>query len=114
MSDVDEKVERLILAMFVEESKDSPDWSHEGHLMRCPSLRVKDAGGRDGVYGCGTGCEYVRLTATLVCGHEGFKSEFDYGSFGDLATLLEDLEEMENSRSYAEWTAKRLGNWEPE
>lgn len=60
------------------------------HLKRCPTRRVAEAGARDGTYGCDTGCEYVRLEATITC-DDGETEDFTYGDFGDLAWLLEDF-----------------------
>ena len=106
-NDADQKVERLVLARFLEDEEGAADYTVAGHLVKCPSLRVWDAEGRDGSYGCDTGCEYVTLEADLVCGHEGFEYTYTYGTFGDLDSLLEDLLEMENEPSFKDWLALR-------
>jgi hypothetical protein len=61
------------------------------HLASCPSTRVTEFDASDGSYGCDTGCEYVRLEATIACVH-GAAEEFTWGTFGELAYLIEDVE----------------------
>lgn len=84
MSDADERLERVVLAMARQDEAVDP------HLRDCPDLRAGQADGGDGDYGCDTGCEYVRLTATLTCPH-GRTGDYEYGSFGELADLIADM-----------------------
>lgn len=80
----DEKVAEFVKQRFREARYGA------GHLATCESLTVNHAVGDDGTFGCETGCEYVRLTATLSCDH-GESTEYEYGTWGTLADLLEDL-----------------------
>lgn len=59
------------------------------HLRACNPLTVSYKG-MDSVYGCDTGCEYARLEATITCPH-GESEDYEYGQFGELADLLEDI-----------------------
>lgn len=61
----------------------------DNHLNTCPDVVVSYDGG-DGVWGCETGCSYVRMEATLKCPHE--EGTYGYGEFGDMADILEELE----------------------
>jgi hypothetical protein len=61
------------------------------HLAQCPSTRANLTEAEDGSYGCETGCEYARFTALFNCDHDHVFS-YEYGEFGDLAMLIEDLE----------------------
>jgi hypothetical protein len=60
------------------------------HLRECPDAYARDTDGGDGFYGCDTGCEYVRLTTTIMCPH-GESDKFHYGEFGELADMLGDV-----------------------
>jgi hypothetical protein len=60
------------------------------HIAQCPEAVVTDPDARNGSYGCDTGCEYARFTATLTCPH-GEPANYDFGEFGELAYILEDL-----------------------
>jgi len=62
----------------------------QDHLGTCPEATTKNAEGWDGQYGCETGCEYLRLECTVTCPH-GQSAEYDYGDFGSLDLLLDDL-----------------------
>jgi hypothetical protein len=87
--EADERVNRLVLKLYQKE-KNFRD-PVRAHLQQCPEIEISYASGEDGSYGCDTGCEYVRLEATLKCHHD-FSETYHYGSFGDLAILLEDLD----------------------
>lgn len=65
------------------------------HLRGC-SDAVVEVEGYDGQYGCDTGCEYARLEATLTCRHGDRDEDFEYGQFGELADLLEEIEAEES------------------
>ncbi len=65
------------------------DGMSNAHLRTCPDLAVTYEG-RDGVWGCDTGCEYWRFEATMTCPH-GEREEYEYGDFGTLADILDDL-----------------------
>lgn len=64
--------------------------AEQPHLVACPEA-VADATAEDGVYGCETGCDYARFEATISCPH-GFSEQYEYGQFGELSYILEDLE----------------------
>lgn len=70
------------------------------HLQECNFSALLHPEGTDGTYGCDTGCEYVRLTATFSCPH-GEEYEYEYGTFGELSWILEDIED--------EWEAEYGG-----
>lgn len=80
----DEKVARYILSMYREEHPDH-------HLATCDQTKVIHPEAEDGAYGCATGCEYTRFTATLRCPHEQH-SGFEYGEFGNIADILDELD----------------------
>ncbi len=60
------------------------------HLYRCDSIRVIDPDAQDGDYGCDTGCDYTRFTATIACDH-GQQVDYEYGEFGMLSDILAGL-----------------------
>lgn len=64
----------------------------DAHLRECPDAKVSSAEGGDGVYGCTTGCEFVRLEATVSCSHGHEDPSWSYGAFGDLPDIIADLE----------------------
>lgn len=68
--------------------KFEPD--HSGHILNC-NYAVTDLEGGDGYYGCETGCEYYRLTATVRCAC-GIESTIEYGDFGQLANIIDELD----------------------
>ena len=62
------------------------------HLAaECTLVKATLTEAEDGSYGCDTGCEFVRFTALITCDH-GQEFCYEYGTFGDLAMLIEDLE----------------------
>jgi len=63
---------------------------HDEHLGECPNVTVR-YDGYTGSYGCDTGCEYIRLEAEISCLH-GHSVEFEYGEFGEISDLIEDIE----------------------
>ncbi len=60
------------------------------HLRSCNSTTVA-VDGRDGTAGCDTGCDYVRLEATVTCPH-GQHDTYEYGTYGDIAMIVDELE----------------------
>lgn len=56
---------------------------------------MRDEGAQDGSYVCDTGCDYVRFEAVIECPH-GFSELVEWGEFGDLAGILEDLKKLED------------------
>ena len=84
MTEADKKV----LALVTRYARQDAD---NLHLRECPQLSVAYPRAWDGEYGCDTGCEYARLEAILTCPH-GETENFEYGTFGEIAWLLEDLE----------------------
>lgn len=92
MSDADEKLNRLVLRLFRQQDADVTGHPVDvAHLRTCPDVYAVDATGGDGPYGCDTGCEYVELEANIRCEH-GCCARFDYGEFGDMAGLIEDMD----------------------
>ena len=90
----DERVKRWILGEFREAFADA--WRVREslrHLAACDGAEAADVTGGDGSYGCETGCEYVRLEAVITCPH-GRREEWTWGEFGELADILEGLEEI--------------------
>ena len=87
--DADELVARYILREYRREKTNS--YGGTPHLAECPEATVEHPQAEDGEYGCETGCEYVRMTATIRCPH-GESSNYEYGEFGQLAYIIEDLE----------------------
>lgn len=79
----DERVNGWLLAAYRTDSDDA-------HLADCPDATILHTEGADGLYGCDTGCEYVRLTCTVSCPH-GHQQDYTYGAFGELAAILEDV-----------------------
>ena len=80
---LDEKVAGMIVRKWLAEADDE-------HLRICAEIVVTHPEAYDSSYGCDTGCEYVRLEADLSCPH-GHAQRFEYGEFGDLAMLLEEI-----------------------
>jgi len=90
------KVARYILDSFRSEwpgnrSNVFPGATDRPHLLDCGEATVDHLDGGDGFYGCDTGCEYIRLSATIRCPH-GEAQEYDYGLFGELSDILDDLD----------------------
>lgn len=86
--DVDLTADAKVAAWVLREFRDA--MHHVGHLATCEQTAVRFVEGNDGMYGCDTGCDYARLEATLTCPH-GESQEFEYGQFGELADLLDDI-----------------------
>lgn len=83
-----ERANALVRAYIIESYRSAhPDH----HLATCGQMTVEEADARDGSYGCDTGCEYVRFEAVLTCPHDE-REEYEYGQFGELSYLIEDLE----------------------
>lgn len=90
--DANEKLNRLVLYMFrqnTDEAVGDPD--AVTHLVACAGARAVDAEGRNGTYGCDTGCEYATLEASITCLH-GHRVRFEYGEFGDMAMLFDQMD----------------------
>jgi hypothetical protein len=84
MNDADEKVAQYILREFRREDPTK-------HLTLCPDTDVVEADAEQGTYGCRTGCDFTRFTALIACSH-GDRETYEYGEFGDLSSILFDLE----------------------
>lgn len=67
------------------------------HLLECQETVVREADGTDGVYGCDTGCEYLRLECIMGCPH-GEDIAYEYGEFGDIAFLIQGLEQLSREK----------------
>jgi hypothetical protein len=101
-----ELVDRFIMRKFREDSADGADsrsaWLRPSvadlHLAACSTIRVVE---RDTQAGdCGTGCETATLEAAIGCDC-GHRTDWEYGTFGDIASMLEEIvaEEAANSQS---------------
>lgn len=89
VDDMSERTTALVTRWVLKRYREAH--GRNGHLRDCSDAVATDVEGGDGTYGCDTGCEYVRLEATISCPH-GERDEYDYGDFGELAWILEDLE----------------------
>lgn len=87
--------DELLIAVIVAKARENAD---SQHLRQCPELMVTQADGSDGSYGCDTGCDYARLEARLSCPH-GETEWYFYGEFGDLASLIEDMQATWRARA---------------
>lgn len=97
MTERNERVEALLRAHVADTYRKDNAGSH---LARCPDLIVAEVDAYNSTYGCDTGCEYVRMEAVLTCPH-GERVEYEWGDFGELATVIEDLEARDDQRSPA-------------
>lgn len=88
MTDATAHANQLVTAWILRQYR--KDGGNE-HLRSCEAATVGPVDGGDGGYGCDTGCDYVRLEADIACPH-GQTDRFEYGTFGELAWILEDLE----------------------
>lgn len=96
MSTADELLARYVLRGYRE--KNTPAFgAPPPHLVSCEEATAKHVEAEDGTYGCETGCEYVRLTAMVECPH-GESVEFEYGDFGDIAGIIEEMEADANRK----------------
>lgn len=66
------------------------------HLEGCQDLEVVEADGSNGSYGCDTGCEYARLEASVRCPHRPEPVEVEYGWFGEMADIYDELDKIRN------------------
>jgi hypothetical protein len=55
-------------------------------------VTVEDPDALNGAHGCDTGCDYARFEAVIVCPH-GQREEFEWGQFGEIADILEEMGE---------------------
>jgi hypothetical protein len=93
MTERNERVETLLRGFVLDEYRKEGRGLGE-HLTDCPDLVVAELDANDGTYGCQTGCDYVRFEAVLTCPH-GERTEWEWGDFGELAYIIEDLEARE-------------------
>jgi hypothetical protein len=89
----DDLLRAYVLKQFREEYRPFPE-DPRYHRATCDEVRVLEFDSRNGSYGCDTGCEYLRLEATIGCPH-GDPVDYEYGEFGDTWMLIEDLEHEE-------------------
>lgn len=86
-----QRANERVAAYILEQFHDEPGGGESAeHLAACDSIRVTDPDASNGTYGCETGCDYTRFTATIACGH-GQQIEFEYGEFGRLGDILVGL-----------------------
>lgn len=88
MTYASERANQLVRNYIIDSYRDA---NPKHHLATCDQLAVEEMDARDGSYGCDTGCEYVRFEAVLTCPHDE-REEYEYGNFGELAYIIEDLE----------------------
>lgn len=81
-----DRADRLLSAYVLRQYRDE----YKGHLAGCTEASVLEFDSRDGSYGCDTGCEYLSLQARIGCPHED-PVYYEYGEFGDIAFLVEQL-----------------------
>lgn len=96
MNCADELVARYILRMYRENRCNSLG-DPTTHLAGCMDAVVTDPDAQGGTYGCDTGCDYYTLTATISCPH-GESEDYEYGDFGEISYLIEDLEKEDGGR----------------
>lgn len=66
------------------------------HLANCPTVDVHRYNAVNGLYGCDTGCDYVRFEAVIMCMCPGeWTVDYEFGTFGEIAYILEELERRE-------------------
>lgn len=90
-SSADELLRRYVLRQYREEANRHLPPAQRLHMQDCPDAAVTYLDASGGSYGCDTGCEYMRFEATITCPHEQ-PVEWEWGDFGELAYLIEDLE----------------------
>ncbi len=86
-AEINALVTRFVLRTYREEGDNA-------HLKACTDISATDTEGRDGSYGCNTGCDYVTFEATITCPH-GERGDFEWGDFGSMDTIIEELEQEE-------------------
>lgn len=87
MEDADAKVAAYVLKAFRSEYN-----TH--HLATCPDVKVEHPEMNNGMYGCDTGCDYARLEADLSCPHGERYYDYEYGTFGQIDSLIEELDRL--------------------
>lgn len=92
LTDASENANALVAAWIVRQYRE--DGGNE-HLRTCPDMATAGVEGYDGQYGCETGCDYVRLEATIVCPHGERDDDWLYGEFGELADIIRNIEANE-------------------
>lgn len=65
-----------------------------GHLAECPDTIVGNCEVYDSTYGCDTGCDYLRVEATLTCPH-GHSVHWEDGDFVELADVIAEMEALD-------------------
>ena len=88
LDEAGERANRLVAAWIVRRYRSD---GGNAHLRVCPDASV-EVEGYDSQFGCDTGCEYARLEATIACPHGDRDEDFEYGQFGELADLLNEIE----------------------
>jgi hypothetical protein len=84
---VSDTADQLLRSYVLRKFKDAQPVGH--HLRNCEEVTVEFEA-HEGSYGCDTGCEYVRFEARVVCPH-GAPVAYEFGEFGDLPGVIEDL-----------------------
>lgn len=92
MTHADELVARYILRKYRELNSTVYSGEPTTYLAGCGEAVVTDPDASNGTYGCDTGCDYYTLTATISCPH-GETRDYEYGDFGEISYLIEELEE---------------------
>lgn len=94
--DADATLNEYIRRMIVS-GEDPLDWSldqESRHLEQCPEIVVTAGEGHDGVYGCDTGCEYLRIEAKVTCPHVGVSATFEYSGFNSMDLVFYEMDQI--------------------
>jgi hypothetical protein len=91
MNTYDDAVARYILRHLRDNDERPWDEPRLDHMADCDDTTVIDADASNGSYGCDTGCSYYTCSATLSCPH-GEPAEFEFGDFGELPSMVKELE----------------------
>jgi len=92
VTEADEKVQRLLVKLFRDGRGETQGVRGTiKHLRECATTQAEDVDGGDSFYGCDTGCEYVRLKASIRC-KCGRVAYYEYNEFGDMEGLFYDMD----------------------
>jgi hypothetical protein len=97
LTDAGERADKLLRSYVLSQFRAERHPQAEHHIAACGEARVLEFYSGDGVY-CESGCEYLRLEATIGCPHAK-PVEYRYGEFGEIAMLVEDLIAEEGRRA---------------
>lgn len=69
------------------------------HMRSCADVKVLSPEGWNGTYGCDTGCDYARIAALISCPHRSEWLGVEYGWFGDMADIYDELDKIRREAS---------------